>query len=270
MWSLIIFLFTLHPVSGWPGGLIYLLVGWALPSFFLTTLCVGVASLFSKKRIVQFIIFLCALIFLGINTDLPSIVEFISYKEITKMEIRSVAQLSKQKYSYIDVKYESWPRIYTKPFGSRVQVGGDEGCGCFYFVDPEGTIYSDRFIQALKAINNKDALVMNENTFADYKNRDVHLEVSFYPYKSADKLLMLAEIYENGDKTAEFIHEGIPISIDIERNGVGREKLQANFFENAFDILLHNNFISSLMNLVVPSYFPQKAIDTFLKRAISP
>jgi hypothetical protein len=79
LWQLVIFLFALHPVSGWPGGLIYLLVGWALPSIFLATLCVGVALLFSKSKIAQFIIFLCALIFLGINTDLPIIIELLNY-----------------------------------------------------------------------------------------------------------------------------------------------------------------------------------------------
>lgn len=267
--SSLVFLLTLHPITSWPGGLIFLLIGWAIPNFFLLALCTGIAALFSRSRQIQLVAFLSALFILGINTDLPRMITLMNYKETTKMEIRSVAQLSNQKYPFVNVQYAPWPRVYTKPFGARVQIGGDEGCGCFYFKDAEDTIYSDRAIDALKVLNNKNTPVMREDTFSNYKDNDIHMNLSFYPYKTENKLLMVAEIYEAGSKTAEFLHEDIPSSIDIERNGVGRDRIMENFFENAFDILLHDNFISHLMNAVLPSYFPQKAIDKFFKEAVS-
>jgi hypothetical protein len=268
--SAILFLFSLHPISGWPGGLVYLFVGWALPSFSLFVLCAGIATLLCKSRIAQLYVLLSSLFALGINTDLLRFIDLIKYTETTKMEIRSVAQLINQRFPYIDVQYMAWPRVYTRPFGARVQVSGDEGCGCFYFVEAEGVIYSDRVIKALKSINNKDALVMHEKLFSEYKDKDIHLEMSFFRYLNEEKLLMSAEIYELGTKTAEFIQEGIPLSIDIERKGIGRERIHDNFIENAFDILLHDNFVSYLMNSVVPDYYPKRAMDKFLKQAVFP
>ena len=60
----------------------------------------------------------------------------------------------------------------------------------------------------------------------------------------------------------------IPFRALTDRAGVGRQRLADNFYENAFDILLHDNIFSFLLNAVMPEYFSRGELWAFLLEAI--
>ena len=135
----IVFLVALHPATGVLGGLIYLLTARALPTIMVVALSLGVAWLLPVPLAVRIAVALLLSFLLGLNTALPVLLDLVRYSPAVSYEVRRAANVKKWR----------WGPIFVVPFGPRVRVAGDEGCGCMYFLDAAQALYSDRVIATL-------------------------------------------------------------------------------------------------------------------------
>jgi hypothetical protein len=136
-----------------------------------------------------------------------------------------------------------------------------------YFLDAVDTLYSDRTLALLSAAVGRRASVKDYAGLSDpsSEQKDAHIDLSLWERDNGYRSLI--EFFDRGEKIAAFAQTGIPLHALTDRAGVGREKLTVNFFENALDILLHDNFWSHALNAVVPNYFPERELDTFFRQA---
>ena len=264
----IIFFAALHPASGTVGGLLYLATSWALPSVFVFTLALGLAWLVPAPIAARISVALGLSFVLALNTSLPVLSDLMHYgQNVSSEHRRAVTWNAERRSDAIDMKRRPWGPVFTRPFGARVRVGSDEGCGCMYFLDAVDTLYSDRTLATLSAAAGRRASVKDYAGLGDpsSEQKDAHTDLTLW--QRDDGYRALIELFDRGEKIAAFAQTGIPLRALTDRAGVGREKLAANFFENALDILLHDNFWSHSLNAVVPNYFPERELDTFFRQA---
>ncbi len=261
-------LLALHPGTGATGGLLYLLVGWALPSLCVIALALAAAFLLPIGRAAQMAAAFVLSIPLGLNTALPRMVDAATYSpDVSSRVERMVEWGTDARWNFANVKRRSWGSVFTDPFGARVRVSGDEGCGCFYFLDAADALYSDRMIATLFSVVGKRGAIVDyghpgvetreENTvFADLSLR-----------KRDGRLHALVDVHDRGRTIASFRHSGIPLAALVERDGLGRGNLSNAFWSNARDLLLHDNLWSAAANYLMPSYFPEKELRAFFQKA---
>ncbi|MFL5105245.1 MAG: hypothetical protein ACJ8DX_04015 [Xanthobacteraceae bacterium] len=259
--SAIVFLAALHPASGALGGLMYLLTFWALPSILVVALAFGLAWLIPAPVAVRIVVAFILSFLLGVNTSLPVLADIVRYKPLVSSEVRRAVAWSAERRP-IAVKSRPWGPGLVVPFGPRVRVGSDEGCGCMYFLDAADALYSDRVIATLSAAVGRRGTVMDyAQSDPAYESKDVHIDLTLWRHD--DGFRALIEVFDRGEKIAAFAHTQIPLRALTERAGVGRERLGENFFENALDILLHDNVFSHALNAAVPPYFPERELYAF-------
>jgi hypothetical protein len=265
----IVFVAALHPWSGSLGGLVYLLSSWALPNVFVGALALGLAWLLPFPIIARCATALLLSFLLGLNTALPVIADILDYRQTVSFEIRRAATWSTvPSANTVAIKRRPWPSLHTRPFGPRVRVGSDEGCGCMYFLDAWDSTYSDRVIGVLAFVTGRYTGVRDYATQTDpaQEQRDVHIDLTVW--REGQDYRTLIELFDRGEKIAAFAHTHIPSNALIERRGIGRERLAVNFWENAMDILLHGNLWSDALNSAVPNYFPDREVDAFLRNIV--
>ena len=264
----LVFLAALHPLSGTLGGLIYLLSSSALPNIFIGALALGLAWLVPLPIVSRSAIAIVLSFLLGLNTSMPILGDVLDYRQTVSFEIRrAVVWGAERSNEGIGVKQRPWAALHTRPFGPRVRVGSDEGCGCMYFLDAASSVYSDRVIAALSAATGRRGGVRDYAAFSDptQEQRDAHIDLTIW--KEADSYRTLIELFDRGQKIAAFAHTRIPLSALSDRRGIGRERLAANYWENALDILLHGNLWHELLNLALPNYFPDPEFAAFFRNA---
>jgi len=261
----IVFLVALHPATGVLGGLIYLLTARALPTIMVVALALGFAWLLPVPLAVRIAVALPLSFLLGLNTALPVLLDLVRYSPAVSYEVRRAAVWSAERHPVVNVKKRRWGPIFVVPFGSRVRVAGDEGCGCMYFRDAAQALYSDRVIATLfDAVGERGGVT--DYTGSTTERMDVHIELTVW--KEPDGYRALVEFFDHGEKIAAFAQRRIPFRALTDRAGVGRQRLADNFYENAFDILLHDNIFSFLLNAVMPEYFSRGELRAFLLEAI--
>lgn len=262
----ILFLVSLHPATGALGGIVYLVTSWALPSVLTGALALGLAWLLPIPLALRIVVALGLSFVIGLNTYLPTIAEAANYRPRVSSDAKgAVTRSPEQRSRTIYLKQRPWGAVHTRPFGPRVRVGSDEGCGCMYFLDAADSVYSDRVLHALRAATGSGS-VANYSRDPEREKRDAYIDLTLW--KEAGGFRALVEVFDHGKKIAAFAHMGIPLDALSERGGVGREKLSVNFLENAIDILLHGNAWHAIMNALAPDYFSDRELQTFL-RAIS-
>jgi hypothetical protein len=262
--SAILFLVALHPATGALGGIVYLLTSWALPSVLTGSLALGLAWLLPFPLALRIVAALVLSFVIGLNTYLPKIAEAASYRPRVSDDVRgAVAKPAEQQSRAIFLKQRPWGAVHTRPFGPRVRIGSDEGCGCMYFLDAE-TVYNDRVLHALRAATGSGSVAYYSRD-PERETRDAYIDLTLW--KETGGFRALVEVFDRGTKIAAFAHMGIPLDALSERAGVGREKLSVNFLENAIDILLHGNAWHAVMNAFAPEYFPEREVEAFLRAA---
>ena len=260
--SAILFLAALHPATGALGGIVYLLTSWALPSVLTGALALGFAWLLPIPLALRIVAALVLSFVIGLNTYLPKIAEAATYRPRVSSDVRgAVAKPAEQQSRTIYLKQRPWGAVHTRPFGPRVQIGSDEGCGCMYFLDVSSA-YSDRVLHALRATTGSGSVAYYSRD-PERERRDPYIDLTLW--KEAGGFRALIQVFDRGRKIAAFAHMGIPLDALSERAGVGREKLSVNFLENAFDILLHGNAWHTVMNAFAPEYFPKREVEAFLR-----
>ena len=263
--SAVVFLAALHPVTGLIGGLVYLVTGWALPSIMVIAFALGLAWLVPASLAVRVGIAVVLAFVLGLNTLFLAFGDLLDYNPAVSSDVRRAVMWSAERHAVVNVKKRPWGAIFVVPFGPRVRVGGDEGCGCMYFLDAADALYSDRVVATLFDVVGERGGV-TDYTGSTPERADVHIDLTFW--EEPDGFRALVEFFDHGEKIAAFVHRRIPLHALTDRTGVGRERLSDNFFENAFDILLHDNIANDLVNAVAPEYFPERELRAFFLQAI--
>jgi hypothetical protein len=260
--SATLLLVALHPATGMLGGMVYLLTSWALPSVLTGALALGFAWLLPIPLALRVAAAMLLSFVIGLNTYLPKVAEAASYRPHVSSDVRgAVAKPAEQRSRTIYLKQRPWGVVHTRPFGPRVRIGSDEGCGCMYFLD-DASAYSDRVLHALRAATGSGSVAYYSRD-PEREKRDAYIDLTLW--KEASGFRALVEVFDRGRKIAAFAHMGIPLDALSERAGVGRENLSVNFLENAIDILLHGNAWHIIMNALTPSYFPDRELEAFLR-----
>jgi hypothetical protein len=257
-----LFLAALHPVTGAIGGLIFLLAGWALPSLVVIGLAVGLAIALPLPSIIRAFVAATLSILLGLNTSLAHLPAALTYKTQTSSDIRKSVTWDGSKYDEVDVKRRPWGALFVDPLTPRVSVGGDEGCGCMYFIDAPQSLYNERVISLLfKTVGRAGAVTRYSEHPASDEGKDVHIDLTLWHEKHSYRALI--EVFDRGEKIAAFAQTGLPEHALVEPNGVGRGRIAENFWPNAFDILMHGNVFAYGVNELLPKYFPETAMADF-------
>ena len=267
----LLFYLSLHPASDFVGGIVFLLVGGALPSLIVVALALALAWLLPTTRFVRFLTKIALTVPIGLNSSLPDVVGSPGYRAEVSSDIRGRVVLANADPSKsVDVKYSNWGAFFVHPAKARVELGGDEGCGCFYFLDAKTNLYSDLIIEKLFATVMRRGALVKYDALDDpsQERRDVHLELSFW--QEASSYRSLVEVVDRGIKIAAFAHTNIPLRAYVEPIGVGRGNFDKNFWQNATDILLHSNLWTWLADQILPNYFPDREFERFIVGVVSP
>lgn len=261
--GVVLFYVGLHPASGALGGIVHLLLGWLLPSLAVLALALGLAWFVPAPwpaRIALALVLSCVL---GLNTALMKTSRVFAYAPAIAWQVDRAILFDGLSDRSVAVKRRPWGPIFAEPFGPRVRLAGDEGCGCFYFLDPTDGLYSDRVTGTLFAVVGRRGAIAPYETFQDptQEQRDRHIDLNLF--ERADTYYAVIDVYDRGTKIARFRHDGLPPEAFEERAGVGRGKFAVNFWANATDLLLHDNVWTRLLGRIAPSYFPEAELQAF-------
>jgi hypothetical protein len=260
-----VYFVALHPWSGSLGGIVFLLLGWALPTAFLALLALGLAfllpvSLWARVSIAFVLSFLA-----GLNTALPELPELFRYEQRASGQVLAKVPSSENRRDAIRFKRRPWPPLFVRPLEPQLRIGSDEGCMCMYFL--ETPIYSDRVQTTIARVAGRRATVVDYERSSDpsQENRDVHVDVIFWSNENEHKSRI--EIVDHGKPIARFDQNRIPLGVVVERKGVGREKLAENFWSNAGHLFTRDNAWSYAVGRLAPDYYPERQVEGFLRDA---
>jgi hypothetical protein len=264
-----LFYVLLHPWSDMIGGALYWLIGPALPTLAVLLAAAGLAWLLPVGTVPRMVIAAVLTIPLGLNSSLAGIGDALSYKPDTSSDIRRQAAWPGAGTMSFAIKQRPWAALLVEPAGPQVQAGSNEGCGCMYFVDRRQALYSDVVIERLHRIVGRRATVTDYASLSQpgEEARDVHVDLNFFERNGAYRALV--EVFDHGVKIAAFAHTNIPLRTRGDARGLGPERITANFWSNASDLLLHDNIWSDLLNRVAPGYFPEQAFRDFITASIA-
>jgi hypothetical protein len=256
---------ALHPWSGSIGGIVFLLLGSALPTAFIVLLALGLAFLLPVSIYLRLAVALVLSFFLGMNTALPELPDLYRYQPDVSTQVQGKVSPVETPGDAIRIKRRPWPLLFTRPLAPQLRVGSDEGCMCMYF--KESAIYSDQLQSTMLRVGGTRTKVGNfvRATIPAQEQNDVHLDLTFGHDENEHKAMI--DIVDHGKLIARLGQRKIPLSTVVERKGVGREKLAENFWENAAHLFARNNAWSYIVDRLVPSYYPERQIEQFLREA---
>jgi hypothetical protein len=137
--SALLFILFLHPITGVLGGCAFLLTGWLIPTLVNVIVARWISLVLPIRGWGRIAVFVGASFLLGVNTSLPTIVRSIVHPTVPEL----TTEILRGATAGAPVNFFLAPHPDTPASSvlSRVSVGGDEGCGCLYFV-PQKTYYS--------------------------------------------------------------------------------------------------------------------------------
>ncbi len=266
---------AIHPASGFLGGLFYLLFGsWVIPSAVNIILSVWVASLFRIHWVPRLLIGVFVSFLLGVNTSLPVLLHRggpPSADVVITRALPATHSLAVDTRILITNTGISDDQTLAPP---GVYVGGDEGCGCMYWVSNSASypVQIQKLINERKFSDEDDQYQFSDQlpNVAPY-NKIVHFAISFAPSSVQRKGLldMTIDVYQGYDKVASYRQRELPIEM---QGPLGRDSklLNGHFRANVWGILLHHNFWAAILpdDLQRPDYVASFA--GFLARALPP
>lgn len=245
-----LFFFTLHPITGFLGGIFFYISEWIIPTAVNVLLSIWLTKLLIKKSEQRKIAFAVISILLGLNANLIKPFSQFDNPEVTK-SISKV--LNPEKGISVTIKD---PELYKDilfpkdPYFAPISVAGDEGCMCLYFIRSDGLlqdiINSPSFHKTASQLTDaKLVLTLEEN------NNRANIEIEIY---QADEIL-------------SFIKMENILSVNIKgRYGRDLRLLNGHFYRNTLDILMHDNIWGYILNLFDGNQLSE--IKLFLKEAI--
>jgi hypothetical protein len=165
----LLYFVSLHPISGFLGGALFLLVGWLIPSLVNLLLSYSIAYVFIKNNIpLRLVICIIISALLGLNILLMNIIN-----KKNNYTISVVYPLYMPTTDVFTV-FSDYSTANIKPFPINLYyLAGDEGCGCLYFKS-QMPLYNDlATVNALeKFFNHSDRHIVGSMTggpiLADY------------------------------------------------------------------------------------------------------
>src|SRR5262249_34334327 len=142
-------------------------------------LALGLVWLVPAPLAIRIAIAVALSLVLGLNTSLPVVADLLRYDPAVSSEVRRSVVWSTARHPVVNVKQRPWGPIFVLPFGPRVRVAGDEGCGCMYFLDAANALYSDRVIATLfDAVGERGAVM--DYTGSTTEQTDVHIDLTIW------------------------------------------------------------------------------------------
>jgi len=260
----VLYFVALHPWSGAPGGIVFFLLGWALPTLFVALLALGLAFLLPLGLAPRLAAALLVSFVLGVNVAWPDLVTLLHYQPDIASQVQGRLSVETPN-DIVRIKRRRWPPLFTHPLAPQLRIGSDEGCMCMYF--KESTIYSDELQSTMLRVRGRRGKVGNfiPATMQAQEASDVHVDVTFWHDDHENKAMI--DVVDHGRLIARLGQRRIPLDAVVERKGVGREKLGENFWENAAHLFLRDNAWSYLIGALLPSYYPAREIERFLREA---
>lgn len=255
---------ALHPWSGAPGGIVFFLLGWALPTIFIVLLALGLAFLLPLGLAPRLATALLMSFALGVNTAWPDLIALLQYQPDVATQVQGRLTVDTPN-DIVRIKRRRWPPLFTHPLAPQLRIGSDEGCMCMYF--KESAIYSDQLQSTMLRIRGPRGKVGNfiPATLQPQEATDVHVDVTFWHDEHEQKVMI--DLVDHGKLIARLGQRRIPLEAVVERKGVGREKLGENFWENSTHVFLRHNAWSYLIGAILPGYYPEREIEQFLREA---
>lgn len=256
----VLYIVSLHPISGFIGGIVFFFTGWAIPTIVVFLIALWIASFF-KEGNAQIIAFTIAFIAIGLNSKIIDVIDLLTFDPDTNWHVERPIDPGREESYHIQTEKNIRGEIIARPTLPFVEVGGDEGCGCMYFK------------------KNRDANYYSRISWAIHKPSIFYSSMPVEKSTEWETAFSYAEEMEEGNKTAKivfkihdsdgvaayFIQKGLPV-FDIKSRGT---ILGSKFCTNTMDVLLHGNIVTTLFSKLLPSRFDSNEFIKFNKEAYS-
>ena len=252
----VLFTISLHPVSSLPGGLVFFLTAWAIPSIIVVLLTLWVVSFFKGRR-AKIIIFIVVSTILGLNTKIPAIVAQLGAHFDTTWHVERPIRKEHRDMGFM--QYEGRGDALARPILPLLSVGCNEGSMSMYFELTDSPKY---FHELRNAADIGGYCVSIEPP--EERARRMNYVVYYSEELEKDNRTAKAacSIYDRQGVAARFEQRGLPVS------PYSRTSLRdVGFLGNTLNMLLHNNVWAFLAGWIVPSRFDHGAFEEFMNKA---
>jgi hypothetical protein len=268
----LLYIVALHPMTGLPGGFVYLTLGWLIPSVINLLLSTWIALFFGIQWPGRAAILVVVSFLLGMNTLLPDLFKA-RPKPVSSSEIARVVRVTSG--MVVDVGLMT-PRLpdevfYTQaPSALGVSVSTDgAACGCMWFTDARSPSTEQQVWDVISAKVHRSEIggplyIGSGNMALGGVHFDVRFMRSATPGKTVNLLITL---YDGWNVTAVFKQADIPIS-DAIQTGIHAPGLRVDrFYQNALGMLVRHNFWVFILESRMAGFSPEP-LRRFLDDAV--
>lgn len=266
------FLLTLHPATGFFGGIVFMLIGSMAPVVVNCCLAWGFASLLPTARWAKIV---CSILFaflLALIPALPALYVQDSSPPTTSYEVREKVILSPEMTVDLHVKArprEQWwkanPTIFVNPMYLPWTIGGNEGCMCMFFEVRTAGLYSTILAQHVASYGN------NLQSLNPGDARSMHGLWFVYAIEKTERGTydLKFDVMRKDTATATFWQKDIPEEFVFEGVGGGNQlSFNTRFYGPALRILFSDNIPTWIMAPSFKTIFPYQAFNKFLQEAV--
>lgn len=272
----LVFIAALHPLSGGLGGFVFLLIGWAIPSVINLLLSAWIVSFVRTHWSLRILLFVLVSFVLGVNMSLPDLFAHAQQPIVSSEILRSVRVTSSTPLDDRLMVATQTPMDYSfGPSSLGVGIGGDEGCGCLYFV------YGGHIRGYYEQLQDDIHQIKTDHKFfffdpAKFPNapsrkspNGVHFDVKFTEATAmAHAVDVTVDVYVGFERTATYSQRNLPVPILEDRqNGRERSLKSEHFYAYCGSMLIRRNFwmhfLEDQMNVI-----PTSPFKIFLSKAL--
>ena len=269
----VLYIVSLHPMSGALGGAFFWIVGWIIPSAINLLLSLFVVSFLKIRRLWKVPVFIAVSFILGMNTLLVSLFT-------PDLPQPSTSEIFRQIRITPDMGVDEGlmtPRAPGELSGSRspsplgVRVAGNEGCMCMWFTPPTGDTTEWQVWHVINGfLGRRDTLSSTLYVGADMQRMaqgGAHFDLRFTRGKQPYTVDLHMTIYDGPEPTAKYSQSGIPVWSTEPEERHPERLLMNQFLPNVESMLVRRNFWVFLFDGYM-SGFSRAPLKAFLGRAV--
>ncbi|MBF0375431.1 MAG: hypothetical protein HQL39_18720, partial [Alphaproteobacteria bacterium] len=228
-----VYVYSLHPASGAAGGLLFLLVGWAIPSVIPVLLALWVAAL-CRGMAVRVTVFALFLVLASANTNLPALVGQATSAPETEWRVERPIE---RREGYDFRVSNAIEEALARPALPKVSWHGSTRCMCLSLKVSAAASYRG-------ALN--EFFGENNLMFApDQPNRWPFLSYELAP-EDGGGATVTVRVHDKEGVAATFHQRGVPLALIPDTGGDGLAG--ADTVAHAVDLLLHDSVWMDLMS----------------------
>ncbi len=266
---------AIHPASSFLGGTFYLLFGWwVVPSAVNILLAVWVALLPRIQWTLRVLLGVLVSFVLGVNTSLPILLHLGGLPPPDVVVIRPLTVthwLAVDTRSVVTNTDIPDDQVLAPP---GVHLGGDEGCGCMYWVFNSAT-YAYQIQKVIDERGLSD--VVGQYQFSDQLpnvapySKIVHFMIRFSPspVRRDDHVDMAVDVYQGHEKVATYRQRQLPIA-RAGLQGRNQKLLNGHFVADVWSTLIHQGFWATLLHDRLQHDAYAAPFEAFLQQALPP